>query len=99
MTSCQGIWRLLKRVVPGETNGRGGSLIQARRGVATATGYARLSPGASGARRNKEELDMAVRLAITINAAPGKGAEFAQAFRPRCEQSLKDRGCQQFELY
>ena len=42
---------------------------------------------------------MAVRLVITINAAPGKGAEFAQAFKPRCEQSLKDPGCQQFELY
>jgi quinol monooxygenase YgiN len=42
---------------------------------------------------------MAVRLVVTINAAPGKGAEFAQAFKPRCEASLKDPGCQQFELY
>ena len=42
---------------------------------------------------------MAVRLVISINAAPGKGAEFAQAFKPRCEQSRQDRGCQQFELF
>jgi quinol monooxygenase YgiN len=42
---------------------------------------------------------MAVRLVVTINAAPGKGAEFAQAFKPRCEESRKDRGCQQFEIF
>jgi quinol monooxygenase YgiN len=42
---------------------------------------------------------MAVRLVITITAAPGKGAEFAQAFKPRCEESRKDPGCQHFELF
>jgi len=42
---------------------------------------------------------MAVRLVVTINAAPGKGDEFAQAFKPRCEESRKDAGCLQFELF
>ena len=42
---------------------------------------------------------MSVRLVVTINAAPGKGAEFARAFQPRCEQSRKDPGCLQFELF
>lgn len=42
---------------------------------------------------------MAVRLVVTITAAPGKGAEFARAFTPRCELSRKDPGCQQFELF
>ena len=42
---------------------------------------------------------MAVRLVVTINAAPGKGAEFARAFRPRCEESRKDAGCLEFELF
>jgi quinol monooxygenase YgiN len=42
---------------------------------------------------------MSVRLVVTINAAPGKGAEFARAFQPRCEESRKDPGCLQFELF
>ena len=42
---------------------------------------------------------MSVRLVITINAMPGKGAEFARAFKPRCEESRKDVGCQQFEIF
>ena len=42
---------------------------------------------------------MAVRLVVSINAAPGKGAEFARAFKPRCEASRKDPGCQQFEIF
>jgi quinol monooxygenase YgiN len=42
---------------------------------------------------------MAVRLIVTLNAAPGKGAEFAAAFKPRCEESRKDSGCQHFELF
>src|SRR5437660_12515792 len=44
-------------------------------------------------------IDMAVRLVVSINAAPGKGAEFAKAFKPRCELSRTDPGCQQFELF
>lgn len=42
---------------------------------------------------------MSVRLVITINAVPGKGAEFARAFKPRCEESRKDAGCLQFEIF
>ena len=42
---------------------------------------------------------MAVRLVVSITAAPGKGAEFAQVFKGRCEESRKDRGCQQFEIF
>jgi quinol monooxygenase YgiN len=42
---------------------------------------------------------MSVRLVVSITAAPGKGAEFARAFRPRCEESRKDPGCLQFELF
>ena len=42
---------------------------------------------------------MSLRLVIAITAAPGKGAEFAAAFKPRCEQSRKDAGCLQFELF
>lgn len=42
---------------------------------------------------------MAVRLVVTIAAAPGKGADFARAFTPRCEASRQDPGCQQFELF
>jgi quinol monooxygenase YgiN len=42
---------------------------------------------------------MAVRLVVSITAAPGKGAEFAQAFKGRCEESRKDPGCQEFEIF
>lgn len=42
---------------------------------------------------------MAVRLVVTITAAPGKGAEFASAFKPRCIESRKDAGCLQFEIF
>ena len=42
---------------------------------------------------------MAVRLIITITAAPGKGAELAQAFRGRCEEVMQEPGCQQFEVF
>jgi len=42
---------------------------------------------------------MAVRLVISIAAAPGKGSEFARAFKPRCEASRQDPGCLQFELF
>jgi quinol monooxygenase YgiN len=42
---------------------------------------------------------MSLRLIITINAAPGKGAEFAQAFRSRCEEVMREPGCEQFEVF
>lgn len=42
---------------------------------------------------------MAVRLVVSITAAPGKGAELAQAFRARCEECMKEPGCEQFEIF
>lgn len=42
---------------------------------------------------------MPLRLVITINAAPGKGEEFAAAFKGRCEEVMTEPGCLQFELF
>jgi quinol monooxygenase YgiN len=42
---------------------------------------------------------MAVRLVVTFHAAPGKGAELAQAMKARCEVSRQDAGCEQFEVF
>jgi quinol monooxygenase YgiN len=42
---------------------------------------------------------MAVRLVVTITAAPGKGADLAQAFRARCAEIMQEPGCEQFEAF
>ena len=42
---------------------------------------------------------MAIRLVITITAAPGKGPELAQAFRSRCAEVMPEPGCEQFEIF
>ena len=43
---------------------------------------------------------MAVRLVVTITAAPGKGADLAQAYRQRClEGHERSPGCEQFEAF
>ena len=42
---------------------------------------------------------MPVRLVVSITAAPGKGAELAQAFRSRCTEVMLEPGCQQFEVF
>jgi quinol monooxygenase YgiN len=42
---------------------------------------------------------MAVRLVVTITAAPGKGSELAQAYRGRCAEVMKEPGCEQFEVF
>ena len=42
---------------------------------------------------------MAVRLVVTFHAAPGKGAELAQAMKARCEVSRQDAGCEQLEVF
>ena len=42
---------------------------------------------------------MPVRLVVTINAAPGKGAELAAAFRSRCAEVMQEPGCEQFEVF
>jgi quinol monooxygenase YgiN len=42
---------------------------------------------------------MPVRLVVSITAAPGKGAELANAFRSRCTEVMKEPGCLQFEVF
>lgn len=42
---------------------------------------------------------MAIRLVVTINAAPGKGAALAQAYKTRCAEAAKEPGCEQFEVF
>jgi len=42
---------------------------------------------------------MAIRLLVTITAAPGKGAELAKAYGPRCAEVMKEDGCEQFEVF
>jgi quinol monooxygenase YgiN len=42
---------------------------------------------------------MAVRLIVTITAAPGKGADLAEAFRARCAEVMQEPGCEQFEVF
>lgn len=42
---------------------------------------------------------MSVRLVVTITAKPGKGAELAKAYAGRCEECLKEPGCEQFEIF
>jgi quinol monooxygenase YgiN len=42
---------------------------------------------------------MAVRLVVSINAAPGKGGELAAAFRTRCVEVMQEPGCEQFEVF
>lgn len=42
---------------------------------------------------------MSLRLVITINAAPGKGAELAEALKGRCAEVATEPGCLQFEVF
>ncbi len=42
---------------------------------------------------------MAIRLIVTITAAPGKGGELAQAYKARCAEVMQEAGCEQFELF
>jgi quinol monooxygenase YgiN len=42
---------------------------------------------------------MAVRLIIKITAAPGKGSELAKLYKLRCEDIMKEPGCEQFEVF
>jgi quinol monooxygenase YgiN len=42
---------------------------------------------------------MAIRLIVTITAAPGKGAELAPAYKARCAEIMKEPGCEQFEVF
>ena len=42
---------------------------------------------------------MAIRLIVKITAAPGKGSELAKLYKPRCEEVVKEPGCEQFEVF
>jgi len=42
---------------------------------------------------------MAVRLVVTMTAAPGKGSELARVFRDRCVEVRQEPGCEQFEIF
>jgi quinol monooxygenase YgiN len=42
---------------------------------------------------------MSIRLVVTIAAAPGKGSELANAYKPRCAEVQKEPGCEQFEVF
>lgn len=42
---------------------------------------------------------MAVRLIISITAAPGRGAELLEAYRSRCQEVMQEPGCEQFEIF
>lgn len=42
---------------------------------------------------------MAIRLIVTITAAPGKGFELAQLYKGRCAEVMKEPGCEQFEVF
>jgi quinol monooxygenase YgiN len=42
---------------------------------------------------------MAVRLVVTITAAPGRGNELAQAYKARCAEAMTEPGCEQFEIF
>ncbi|HET9880322.1 MAG TPA: antibiotic biosynthesis monooxygenase [Candidatus Binatia bacterium] len=42
---------------------------------------------------------MAIRLIVTIAAAPGRGAELAQLYSAYCTEVMKEPGCEQFEVF
>lgn len=42
---------------------------------------------------------MAIRLIVTINAAPGRGSELAQLYKARCAEIMEEPGCEQFEVF
>ena len=42
---------------------------------------------------------MAIRLVVTINAAPGKGSELAHGYKARCAEVMSESGCEQFEVF
>ncbi|HUG37107.1 MAG TPA: antibiotic biosynthesis monooxygenase family protein [Candidatus Limnocylindrales bacterium] len=42
---------------------------------------------------------MAIRLVVSITAAPGKGAELAAGYKARCAEVMKEPGCEQFEVF
>src|SRR4029434_3819533 len=55
--------------------------------------------GTTHTRSPIKEAIMAVRLVVTITAAPGKGAELAQVHKASCAEDEKEPGCEQFEIF
>jgi quinol monooxygenase YgiN len=42
---------------------------------------------------------MAIRLIVTITAAPDRGAELASLYKARCAEIMQEPGCEQFEVF
>jgi quinol monooxygenase YgiN len=42
---------------------------------------------------------MAIRLIVTITAAPGRGSELAKLYKARCTEVMNELGCEQFEVF
>jgi len=42
---------------------------------------------------------LAVRLVVTFRAKPGAGGSFAAAFAPAIAETVKEPGCEQYELF
>ena len=42
---------------------------------------------------------MAIRIFVSMNALPGKGAELAKIRAPRAAEVRKEPGCEQFDFY
>jgi quinol monooxygenase YgiN len=42
---------------------------------------------------------MALRLVVTFQAKTGMGADFAAAFEPQRQITLREAGCEQYELF
>jgi quinol monooxygenase YgiN len=42
---------------------------------------------------------MAIRLIVTITAAPGRGSELAELYKARCAEVRSEPGCEQFEVF
>jgi quinol monooxygenase YgiN len=42
---------------------------------------------------------MAIRLIVTITAAPGRGSELAERYKARCAEVMSEPDCEQFEVF
>ena len=42
---------------------------------------------------------MAIRLIVTITAAPRRGSELAELYKARCAEVMSELGCEQFEVF
>ena len=42
---------------------------------------------------------MSIRILLNLTAAPGKASELAAAYRTRCQEVMREPGCEQFEVF